>query len=548
MLDGVQPPDVKVGRLSVQTSKPDVQGSLSNFAVLTPPGPMKPRMEHSFRPRLFPAPTSEDIASRDMGSTRNNGPDRGILDGTPPAASQCPRPGSLSSPSSGIVEGISPYTPTSRATYAQGLKTQVARVSRECSPNPLKVYSLQKHGDWRQEKLSRADILNRLAKLDLDPLGVLDKKLKLPLKHQTLIDAIQTKLNGEGPTQEDYEWNLRQLELKSKLLTGLRFGRSLGLLTIIVYLEREAQVLQMDRNKRIASRVSDMSRVRIPPPTLEPSPDAIGGSGAIVRSMSVLRGREMEEASMRAQRLQEMGTLRRKPMDMGNVPPGAFERAATQNPPGGQHHLPVTAPKEPPQVLSSIHPTNKSDIKDSDSSESWESIRSSNKVFSGFQLHSATAAPNIVEDTNGPMDVAQSLPAEENPNEIPTGQFSSSCYNHAVFLSSLVPEDMRGPHKVRLGMRSWLLEKLRWTEYSPLRHRRSSIAKGPETPLFPSEEDPGTSYAMNMGEPSVSSENAALVTIGRGRSDPPLDGPESELDDDLIEQLTLLLTPVRSGL
>lgn len=111
----------------------------------------------------------------------------------------------------------------------------------------MKVYSIQNHGDWRQEKLSHAGILQRLAKLDLDPIGVLDKKLKLPMKHQTRIDAIQGKVNGEEANQDDYEWTLRQLELKEKRLAGLSLGRSWGLLAIIVYLEREALQLQSDR-------------------------------------------------------------------------------------------------------------------------------------------------------------------------------------------------------------------------------------------------------------------------------------------------------------
>lgn len=115
----------------------------------------------------------------------------------------------------------------------------------------MKVYNLQKHGDWRQEKLSHADILQRLAQLDLDPLGVLDKKLKIPTKYQARIDAIQTKVNGEEANHKNYEWNLRQLELKEKRFARLSFGRSWSLLAIIVYLEREAQ--QLDREQDICA-------------------------------------------------------------------------------------------------------------------------------------------------------------------------------------------------------------------------------------------------------------------------------------------------------
>lgn len=119
--------------------------------------------------------------------------------------------------------------------------SQATTLGPELSSPHIKVYSLQKEGDWRQEKLSRADVLQRLAKLDLDPMGVLDKKLRLPKKKQVQVDEIQKKVNGQEADQDLFEWNLRQLELKEKRLAGMSFRRSWSLLAVIVYLEREAQ-------------------------------------------------------------------------------------------------------------------------------------------------------------------------------------------------------------------------------------------------------------------------------------------------------------------
>lgn len=107
----------------------------------------------------------------------------------------------------------------------------------------MKVYSLQNYGDWQQQGLSYSNILKRLAQLDLDPLGVLDKKLNLPMEHQARVDAIQTKVNDEEVNPKGYEWTLRQLELvlKKRRLTRLSFGRSSEVTAMIVYLEREAR-------------------------------------------------------------------------------------------------------------------------------------------------------------------------------------------------------------------------------------------------------------------------------------------------------------------
>lgn len=204
--------------------------------------PSKPRTTNSFERSLLPtAPRgvppqqidSEQLSGNDAETHR----DRGLPDSDLIGPLHSRRQSSPSFQSTATLRG---------GTWDHTLTPTISDNSTIHMGKPVKVYTLQKRGDWRQEKLSHADIQQRLAKLDLDPTGALDKKLKLSMKHQTRIDAIQMKVNSEETSQDNYEWSLRQLELKEKRLAGLSLGRSWSLLAIIVYLERQAQQLQLD--------------------------------------------------------------------------------------------------------------------------------------------------------------------------------------------------------------------------------------------------------------------------------------------------------------
>lgn len=120
--------------------------------------------------------------------------------------------------------------------------TAVSSVRQHTDPPSTRVYSLQKpFKHWRQEKISHGEILQRLAKLDLDPLGALDKKLSLSDQQQDWIDALQKDLDNQEGKQSEHQWNLRQLELKYRRLAGKALRHPWGLLAVIVYLAREAQ-------------------------------------------------------------------------------------------------------------------------------------------------------------------------------------------------------------------------------------------------------------------------------------------------------------------
>lgn len=246
MLRGIESTNAHANALPQQPSGPDLQklagqnpGAhlFSSFATLATPGPEespKPRIKHAFLRMTSP--------STNWGSTANRGinlekPDSNAVDNNPER--------SVSEVDSVAFSDVqrqkSPSFQSTTTLRGGDTSSQTASLGREVSSNPMRVYSLQKQGEWRQEKLSHADILQRLAKLDLDPLGVLDKKLDLPPKHQARINAIQAQVNSEEVSRNDYDWKLRQLELKGRRLAGLSLGRSWGLLAIIVYLERECQ-------------------------------------------------------------------------------------------------------------------------------------------------------------------------------------------------------------------------------------------------------------------------------------------------------------------
>lgn len=263
MLHGVNPLDHEVNSMLQQKREIEVQNlgrrsgsgnspgptapftvanTFTSLAVTTPraPGldnPYKRRVKHSLIRKSLSSFTPGSMTNRDSGSEQTNdnvvayGPDRRIPD--------TDFPGSVDSQGQ-----KSPSIQSTTTVRGGDSSRQSTSLIQESSANPMKVYSLQKYGDWRQEKLSHADILQRLTKLDLDPLGVLDRKLDLPMKLQTRIEAIQTKVNSEEANSKQYEWNLRQLELKHRRLAGLSVGRSWAFLAIIVYLERESQQLQ----------------------------------------------------------------------------------------------------------------------------------------------------------------------------------------------------------------------------------------------------------------------------------------------------------------
>lgn len=142
----------------------------------------------------------------------------------------------------------------------EAASTSTSTTTAAAAPqNLMRVYTLQKHEeDWRQERLSLNDVLQRLAKLDLDPMGALDKKLLLAPKYRARVDAIEAQVNREEErVGKAYEWTLRQLELKEKKAWRV-LGRSWGLLALVVYLERES--MQHLLAQEVVHLPIDMSR------------------------------------------------------------------------------------------------------------------------------------------------------------------------------------------------------------------------------------------------------------------------------------------------
>lgn len=251
MLGGVDPSDAEIDPLAKQALQPDVQtparlsgasehnpepkdtapfrASTMLFAVPTGlENSSKPRMKHAFVRTARPSTNSRDIATQDIGPQRLGGHHSGDSQNS----------SLLNADATGSSEGRA-----TSSTSSQSARTLHGdNISEEAASNPVRVYTFQKSLDWRQERLSQVEILQRLAKLDLDPLGVLHKKLNLPAEHQAQIDAIQAKVNDEEINQKGYEWSLRQLEL---VLKKRRIAwHSPRMMAMIIYLEREARQLQ----------------------------------------------------------------------------------------------------------------------------------------------------------------------------------------------------------------------------------------------------------------------------------------------------------------
>lgn len=132
---------------------------------------------------------------------------------------------------------------------------------------PVRVYTLQgKRGEWREERLAHAEILQRLEALDRDKMTALDKKLTLSMEYQGRVDAIQTTVNDDESSPEDYRWNLRQLELKRREGRLARLRASQGLLAVIVYLKREAhqrrQRMQHSEHPGVRPGAAELSQLK----------------------------------------------------------------------------------------------------------------------------------------------------------------------------------------------------------------------------------------------------------------------------------------------
>lgn len=104
----------------------------------------------------------------------------------------------------------------------------------------IRIYTVNKHGGWREENLPHDEVLRRLARLDTQSPSALDKKLALPIEHRIWVNTIQEKVNEQETNQHDYCWTLRQLELKQRALGQLH--RRWGILAVIVYLQRQQRM------------------------------------------------------------------------------------------------------------------------------------------------------------------------------------------------------------------------------------------------------------------------------------------------------------------